>query len=542
MLRTRMTAPVSIAAGTAQGRTRTFVARVVVLAATLTTLAAAQIPSGAKADPVYQTMNAAGGIYWRSSPDWNTPVAEAGNGVYNGTTISVHCYQLGTTVPGSADTMWEQATVLAGPGHGSGWVNEHFINDGSAINQPSPGVGPCHAPPPPAPTPNPGGLVFTVFNAEGGIYYRNSPHWSDTSQTVGVGVFNGDTVELICGAFGDPVGPYGDTAWSYVRNLTRPGIGDGWVNEHFIDDGAGSNQFVAGEPGCDSGVTGMPGSAPASAPAPGGGCAPYMVIDSRGSGEPYPTFSPPGKAFVNELRNRHRSARVSLLANPYPAVGLWGSVGQVLNLIGAGLGIGPLGAYHGSIVDGERWLSATIPSESSVCPSTKLLLTGYSQGAQAALEASATNDAAQFIPVGESRLAYTSSRTGADAVVLVDDNFKPIATLPATDLSDVSADGRYLLVARAPEPENGELQQETCVVSTLQCRPAPSSAGEFFPNDELLLSTGTDAPPSPLRGAFYNPATGATTQAPVAWSQFRSFDGVIPTALLSSVVKLIEAS
>jgi hypothetical protein len=159
-----------------------------------------------------------------------------------------------------------------------------------------------------------------------------------------------------------------------------------------------------------------------------------------------------------------------------------------------------------------------------------------------ALEANATNDAAQFIPVGESRLAYTSSGTGADAVVLVDDNFKPIATLPATDLRDVSADGRYLLVARAPEPENGELQQETCVVSTLQCRPAPSSAGEFFPNDELLLSTGTDAPPSPLRGAFYNPATGATTQAPAAWSQFRSFDGVIPTALLSSVVKVIGAS
>ncbi len=158
------------------------------------------------------------------------------------------------------------------------------------------------------------------------------------------------------------------------------------------------------------------------------------------------------------------------------------------------------------------------------------------------LESNATNDAAQFIPVNESHLAYTSSSTGTDAVVLVDDNFKPTATLPATDLRDVSADGRYLLVARAPEPENGELQQEICLVSTLRCRPAPSSAGEFFPNDELLLSTGTDSPPSPQRGAFYNPATGVTTPAPRVWSRFRSFDGVIPTALLSSVVKIIGAS
>jgi hypothetical protein len=416
MLGTRMTAPLSIVAGPAPGRTRTLVARVVWLAAALTALAAVQMPSGAKADSVYETMNAADGIYWRSSPDWNTPIAESGNGVYNGTTISVHCYQSGTTVPGSADTMWEQATVLAGPGHGSGWVNEHFIKDGSAINEPSPGVGPCSASLPPAPPPHPGGLVFTAFNAEGGIYYRNSPRWSDTPQTAGVGVYNGDTVELICGAFGDPVGPYGDTAWSYVRNLARPSIGDGWVNEHFIDDGANSNQFVAGEPGCDSGVPGVPGSAPAPAstpgpaPSPGGGCAPYMVIDSRGSGEPYPTISPPGKAFANELRNRHRSARVAVLSNPYPAVGLWGSVGQLVNLIGAGLGIGPLGAYHGSVVNGERWLSATIRSESSACPSTKLLLAGYSQGAQV------TGDVYQ-------RSVSSSARTHILAVLLFGDPY-----------------------------------------------------------------------------------------------------------------------
>jgi hypothetical protein len=240
-------------------------------------IAAALTVPVASADPTYQAMNASGGIYWRSAPDWNTPVAVSGNGVYDGTTIAVHCYQSGTAVPGSNDTMWEQATVVAGPGHGSGWLNEHFINDGSAINQPSPGVPPCNAPaPPPAPSPPPssggGGLVFTVFNAEGGIYYRSSPHWADTPKISGVGVYNGDQVELICGAFGDPIGPYNDTAWSYVRNLSRS-VGDGWVNEHYINDGAVADQFVAGEPTCDAGIPGASGSSgappapPASSPA-----------------------------------------------------------------------------------------------------------------------------------------------------------------------------------------------------------------------------------------------------------------------------------
>jgi hypothetical protein len=41
--------------------------------------------------------------------------------------------------------MWEHATDVAGPGYGSGWINEHFINDSQAINLPSPGVPPCRS-------------------------------------------------------------------------------------------------------------------------------------------------------------------------------------------------------------------------------------------------------------------------------------------------------------------------------------------------------------------------------------------------------------
>jgi len=154
--------------------------------------------------------------------------------------------------------------------------------------------------PPPAPSPSPapsGGLVFTVFNAEGGIYYRSSPHWNDTPKTVGVGVYNGDQVELICGAFGDAVGPYNDTAWSYVHNVTRPNIGDGWVNEHFINDGAVADHFVAGEPMCGSNTPGASGSGstPASEPAPPSGSSGSGSSPTGHSSDPCISRYPSGK-------------------------------------------------------------------------------------------------------------------------------------------------------------------------------------------------------------------------------------------------------
>lgn len=238
----------------------------------------------------FSVMNASGGIYWRSAPDWNTAEAVAGNGFYPDTIITVSCYQAGAAdVPGSTDSMWEQASVASGSGTGSGWINEHFINDGAAINQPSPGIPPCSTSPPPTTTSTPTpttptstSLTFTVDNAAGGIYYRNSPHWADTSQTPGVGVYDGDSVQLICAGSGDPVGPYNNTAWSYVNNLSR-NVGDGWVSEHFIDDGAPNDRWPAGESSCGASVPGSPtasgGSTP-SQPTAGPGNGPASVFYS----------------------------------------------------------------------------------------------------------------------------------------------------------------------------------------------------------------------------------------------------------------------
>jgi hypothetical protein len=119
-------------------------------------------PAAASADPQYSVMNAPEGVYWRSEPNWAAAEKTTGFGVYDGEIVEVHCYQSGTAVEGSADTMWEYASDVTGPGYGSGWLNEHFINDQRQLDEPSPGVGPCQgapvapsggSPPPPSGSP-----------------------------------------------------------------------------------------------------------------------------------------------------------------------------------------------------------------------------------------------------------------------------------------------------------------------------------------------------------------------------------------------------
>lgn len=110
-------------------------------------------PVASASSNVFPTMNDSGGVYWRSGTNWNTPIAKSGYGVYPGTRISVSCYQMGTAnVPGSADAMWVKASWVSGPGTGSGWINEHFVNDGAPINKAAPGVPSCK----PAPSPSSG--------------------------------------------------------------------------------------------------------------------------------------------------------------------------------------------------------------------------------------------------------------------------------------------------------------------------------------------------------------------------------------------------
>ena len=96
------------------------------------------------------------------------------------------------------------------------------------------------------------------MNADGGVYFRNSPVWGDARRVPGAGVYNGDRVELICGLMGEPYGPYANRWWSRVTNLTRPGAGTGWVNAHFIDDGMPASTPSPGESTCGGGSPNAP--------------------------------------------------------------------------------------------------------------------------------------------------------------------------------------------------------------------------------------------------------------------------------------------
>jgi hypothetical protein len=104
--------------------------------------------------------------------------------------------------------------------------------------------------------------TYQVVNADGGVYYRNSPAWEDTDRIVGVGVYTGDTVELICGTWGEAVGPNANRRWHLVRNLSRA-VGEGWVPDRMLTTPNNANELTPGEAEC--------GSSPATPPpAPSG--------------------------------------------------------------------------------------------------------------------------------------------------------------------------------------------------------------------------------------------------------------------------------
>lgn len=92
-----------------------------------------------------QVVNADGGVYWRSAPDWNTPIRVVRQGVYTGDSVALECYKRGGTVPPYYNNpLWYWAQVVGGYGQGAGWVNDHFLNTGTNLpNIPVAGVSPC---------------------------------------------------------------------------------------------------------------------------------------------------------------------------------------------------------------------------------------------------------------------------------------------------------------------------------------------------------------------------------------------------------------
>jgi hypothetical protein len=103
-----------------------------------------------------------------------------------------------------------------------------------------------------------------------GVYFRNSPNWGDTSRTYGLGVFMNERVQLECFTSGQAIGPYNDSLWYYVLNVTRPvnyngAPNQGMLNAHYINDGQNANIVDAGVPAC---VNNLPPTSPQPPPPP----------------------------------------------------------------------------------------------------------------------------------------------------------------------------------------------------------------------------------------------------------------------------------
>lgn len=183
----------------------------------------------------FRVMNAVGGIYWRSGRDWNTPEAAPGNGFYEGTVVKISCYQAGTAnVPGSTDSMWEQASWVSGPGAGSGWINEHFIEDSAPLGSPSPGTAPCPSgsepPPPPPPatwseqeTPNHPVNTFTNYHNASGM---------------GPAIAAGQWVQVSCKVYDPTIASVNPDGYWY-RIASSP-----WNNAYYSP----ANTFMNGDP------------------------------------------------------------------------------------------------------------------------------------------------------------------------------------------------------------------------------------------------------------------------------------------------------
>jgi Cutinase len=103
-------------------------------------------------------------------------------------------------------------------------------------------------------------------------------------------------------------------------------------------------------------------------------CPAVLVIDSRGSGEPVGKLSPPGAHLVTVLSGLVAPEKVRWIANAYPARGGFSIL--------AGAKLHVPGAYFNSVKSGKTWLAAEIGKKRRDCPDTRLVLTGYSQGAQ----------------------------------------------------------------------------------------------------------------------------------------------------------------
>ncbi len=115
-------------------------------------------------------------------------------------------------------------------------------------------------------------------------------------------------------------------------------------------------------------------------------CPPYDFVGARGSGQPNLSsergMGPEIHDLFLALRGWVDSGALSSYGVDYPAVGVTDGT-SLINGAGALLHVGFLGEYTDSVREGQRDVEDHIRDRHSICPDTKFILAGYSQGAQA---------------------------------------------------------------------------------------------------------------------------------------------------------------
>jgi hypothetical protein len=250
--------------------------------------------ASADSAPVYTVMNTSeqlpDGVYFRNSPNWADTSRTTGLGVFKNEQVKLECYVSGQAIGQFNDSLWYWVLDITRPTNdgasNEGMLNAHYIDDKQKANVVDAGVPACvnNRPPAPAPvttapaappstraapttapptsqprqpapaTPAPTlpTNVRRVVNADGGVYWRSGPDWSLAIQTAGHGVYNDDYVFLECYVRGGTVPPNNNNPLWYLASIySGKGVGQGYVNDHFLDTGINQpNHVVGGVPVC----------------------------------------------------------------------------------------------------------------------------------------------------------------------------------------------------------------------------------------------------------------------------------------------------
>ncbi len=220
----------------------------------------ASTPAEAISAPIRIAGTGGEGVNIRPTPDTSQPALGR---IPEGTSPNYICYTYGQMI-GNVN-VWFQVSYNGVTGYYASYYDDsHYSSEAdleARYHIPKCGA----APAPPRSTPR-SGSQFMVTNASGGVYWRSTPNWSAAIPNPGHGVYSGDRVELVCWVRGGTVPPYNNNPlWYRARVIAGRGIGEGLVNDHFLDTGVNQpNILVSGVPPCNAANSPTPPPPPSS--------------------------------------------------------------------------------------------------------------------------------------------------------------------------------------------------------------------------------------------------------------------------------------